>query len=181
MSQSTQAKVWFNGKIVALDKAQVPLLTHSLHYGSAVFEGVRAYKTAQGPAVFRLQDHVKRLLHSARGMAMPVPYDQKQLEQAILDTVKVNKLDACYIRPIIWYGNKMGLGPEGADLHVAIAAWAWGKYLGKDGVNVGISSLMRIHPKSSVMTAKLSGHYSNSILAGLEAKKKGFDEALLLD
>ncbi len=176
-----QFKAWINGSLQSLDKISVPLLTHSLHYGTGVFEGIRAYKTAQGPAVFRLHDHVTRLLHSAKVMSMKVDYTPDEIKQAICLVVAANKFDSCYIRPIIWYGNKMGLNPQNIEISLAIAAWPWGKYLGTAGVRVGISSVMRIHPKSSVMTAKLSGHYTNSVLAGFEAKKQGFDEALLLD
>jgi branched-chain amino acid aminotransferase len=161
--------------------AKIHLLNHSLHYGSGVFEGIRCYDTEKGPAVFRLKDHVRRLFHSAGVMGMRVPYRQNEIIKAIKRVVKMNKLRECYIRPIIFYGAKMGLSPEGAPLHVAIAAWPWGKYLTKDSVSVGISSFARLHHKSSVMTAKISGHYSNSIIASIEAKRRGFDEALFLD
>ncbi len=172
---------WMDGKMVPLAKATVPLLTHSLHYGSAAFEGIRFYKTARGPAVFRLNDHIKRLFFSAATLGMKVPYTQKQVIAATVALVKKNTLPAGYIRPIFWYGEKMGLLPFGAPLHAAIACWPWGKYLAKDVVSVKISRFVRIHPKSSVMEAKISGHYANSILATSEARRAGYDEALLLD
>ena len=173
--------VWMDGQIIPLANAGVPLLTHSLHYGSAVFEGIRCYQTPKGPAIFRLSDHVTRLFHSAAVMGMRVPFTKTQITKAIKAVVKKNKLEECYIRPIIFYGEKMGLLPTGAPLHSAIAAWPWGKYLAHETVSVKISTLQRLHPKTSLMTAKISGHYFNSILASLEAKKEGFDEALFLD
>lgn len=173
--------VWLNGKFIPFKKAQVPLLTHSLHYGSAVFEGIRCYDTRKGPAIFRLKDHIDRLFHSAAVLGMKITFTKKEIIKAIKETVKKNNLKECYIRPIVYYGEKMGLFPLGAPLHFAIAAWPWGKYLNKESVAVKVSSFIRLHPHSSIMTAKISGHYFNSILASLEAKKAGFDEALLLD
>lgn len=173
--------VWMDGAFVKGEKATVPLLTHSLHYGSAVFEGVRFYETVKGPAVFRLNDHIKRLLYSAKVMGMKIPFTQKELVDATLELIAKNKLTSGYIRPIVFYGSKMGLDPRGADVRVAIACWPWGKYLAKEVVKIKTSPYMRIHPKSSVMTAKISGHYANSILATIDAKNKGYDEALLLD
>lgn len=174
-------EVWLDGGFIKADKASVPLLTHSLHYGSGVFEGIRAYKTERGTAVFRLKDHVKRLFFSATTIGVKIPYSPKQIEEAILTLVKRNSLEEGYIRPLAFYGQRMGLYPIGAPVHIAIACWPWGKYLAKERVDVKISKFMRLHPASSVMGAKISGHYSNSILASLEAKKAGFDEALLLD
>lgn len=173
--------IWTDGKFIPLEKAKVAILSHSLHYGSAVFEGVRCYETSAGPAVFRLKEHVDRLFHSAEVMGMKIPYAKKEIIDATKELVRKNKLKECYIRPLVFYGEKMGLMPLGAPLHVAIAAWPWGKYLAKDSIAVKIASLMRIHPKSSQMSAKVSGHYANSIVAALEAKKAGYDEALLLD
>jgi branched-chain amino acid aminotransferase len=172
---------WLDGKMIPLDAAKIPLLTHSLHYGSAVFEGIRCYKTPNGSAVFRLSDHVNRLFHSATVMGMRPTFTKTQIAKAIKNVVKKNKLEECYIRPIFFYGEKMGLLPIGAPLHSAIAVWPWGKYLSKETVTVKISTLKRLHPQTSLMTAKISGHYFNSILASLEAKKAGFDEALFLD
>lgn len=173
--------IWLNGKIIPFAKAQIHVLNHSLHYGSAVFEGIRCYNTAKGPAVFRLRDHINRLFHSAEVLGMKIPYNKEEIGKAIKNLIKKNKLKECYIRPIVFYGEKMGLDPAGAPLYVAIAAWGWAKYLAKDCVSARTSSFMRIHPASSKMTAKLSGHYANSIVASLEAKKNGFDEALFLD
>lgn len=173
--------IWKNGIFIPLSKATVPLLTHSLHYGSAVFEGIRFYNTARGPAAFRLRDHIARLFFSAKTMGMRIPFSQKTLESAILALIKKNELTSGYIRPLVYYGEKMGLLPMGAPLHVAIACWPWGKYLTKETVAVKTSSFMRVHPRTSVMNAKISGNYANSILASLEAHQKGYDEALFLD
>lgn len=173
--------VWMNGSFIRGAKATVPLLTHSLHYGSAVFEGIRFYETKNGPAIFRLEDHIKRLFYSAKVMGMNIPYSQKELCEAVVTLVAKNNLTSGYIRPIVFYGSKMGLDPTGADLNVAIACWPWGKYLAKEVIKVKISKYLRIHPESSDMGAKISGHYANSILATLEAKKAKYDEALLLD
>jgi len=170
-----------NGGFVSGAKASVPLLTHSLHYGSAVFEGIRFYETKNGPAVFRLEDHIKRLFYSAKVMGMNIPYSQKELCDAVLTLIVKNKLTSGYIRPIVFYGSKMGLDPTGADVNVAIACWPWGKYLAKEVIKVKISKYIRIHPESSDMGAKISGHYANSILSTLEAKKAKYDEALFLD
>lgn len=173
--------IWLNGKFIPFEKGNVHLLTHSLHYGSSVFEGIRFYKTQKTSAIFRLNEHLDRLFFSAKTMGMNIAYSKNQLANAIIELIKKNKLPSGYIRPIIFYGSKMGLNPIGADLNVAIACWPWGKYLEKEVIKVKISSYLRLHPKTSVMGAKISGHYFNSILATLEAKKAGFDEALLLD
>ena len=173
--------IWFDGAFIPFKKAKIHLLNHSLHYGSAVFEGIRCYETEKGPAVFRLKDHVSRFFHSAEVMGMKIPYSRKKLTGAVKNLINKNKLKECYIRPIAFYGEKMGLLPIGAPLSVAIAVWPWGKYLEKESVAVKISPFQRIHPKSSEMTTKISGHYYNSIIAALDAKKSGFDEALLLD
>ena len=175
-------KIWFDGKLVDWDKATVHLLTHTLHYGGGVFEGIRAYKTNNGPAVFRLKKHVDRLFYSASVLEMDVPFSKEEITQAILEIVKVNKINECYIKPIIFFGyEKMGLNPTGVPVSVAVAAWPWGAYLSKDVVSVKISKYIRPHPKSTVVGAKICGSYANSILASLEVEKAGFDEALLLD
>lgn len=174
-------KIWFDGKFVAWDKATLHVLTHTLHYGSGAFEGIRAYHTEKGSAVFRLDDHINRFFYSASVLGIKMPYSKSELKKAILEVVKLNRLEECYIRPIVFFGNKMGLIPKGAPVHVAIAAWPWGQYLGKDTVEVNISKFMRIHPDSTIIDAKLSGHYANSIIASSYAKQLGFDEALLLD
>lgn len=171
-----------NGKLKNWDDCQVHVLTHAIHYGSGAFEGIRFYQTKQGPAVFLLEEHVKRLFRSAKAIDMKIPYSEKQICEAILETIKVNKIPAGYIRPIAFYGyGKMGLNPTGAPVDMVIAIWPWGAYLGVDTVKVLTSSYMRIHPKSLASEAKITGHYVNSIMASLEAKKAGYHEALLLD
>jgi branched-chain amino acid aminotransferase len=162
------------------------VLTHSLHYGLAVFEGLRAYKTADGACIFRLREHTARLLNSAHIYLMKIPYSTEQLMEAQKEVVRANKLDECYIRPIAFYGSeKMGVSPRGAAVHVAIAAWPWGAYLGTNGMEQGIrvktSSYARHHVNVTMPRAKFSATYANSILASLEATQDGYDEALLLD
>ncbi|MGE3279228.1 MAG: branched-chain amino acid transaminase [Candidatus Altimarinota bacterium] len=173
--------IWLDGTFVPWDKANIHVLNHSLHYGGAVFEGIRVYETDQGPAIFRLKEHTKRLLYSAKALKMKLPYTEKELNETTLELVRKNKLKHGYIRPIIFHGQKMGLNPIGAPLHVAIACWPWGKYLSEDPIKVKISSFVRIHPKSSVTDAKISGHYANSIMAVLEIAGTKYQEALLLD
>lgn len=175
-------KIWLDGKFVDLEKAKIHVLTHTLHYGGGAFEGIRAYETDKGPAVFRLKDHIKRLFYSAKVLGMKIPFSPKEIENAILKLIKINKVKECYIRPIAFYGyGKMVLNPKGAPVNLAIAIWPWEKLLGEKPVKVKISSYIRIHPKSTVVDAKICGHYVNSILATLEAQKAGFDEALFLD
>ncbi len=175
--------IWMNGEFIPWDKAKVHVLSHSLHYGSGVFEGIRFYETASGKtAIFRLKEHVERLYFSAKTLEMEIPYSKEEIENIILETIRKNNVKAGYIRPIIFYGyGKMGLNPKGADLDICIAVWPWGSYLGEDMVKVKTSSIIRIHPRSSETKAKITGHYSNSIQAHLEAVNAGFDEALLLD
>jgi len=173
--------IWMDGKLIPFKDAKIHVLTHALHYGSAVFEGIRVYKTNKGPAVFRLKEHIKRLIDSANSLFMKVPYSNEEIENAIIQTIKENKIVEGYIRPIIFYGfGKMGLDPRGAQINIVIAVWPWGKYLG-DSVKVKTSPYMRIHPKSLKADKKVCGHYVNSTLASLEAKEQGYDEALLLD
>ena len=179
-------KIWYDGKMVAWRDATVHVLTHTLHYGMGVFEGVRAYKTPQGPAIFRLADHTERLLNSAKIFQMNVPFDHATLMQAQLDVIKANSLESCYLRPLVWIGSdKMGLGARGNKIHVAIAAWPWGAYLGEEGLTKGIrvktSSFTRHHVNVSLVRAKACGYYINSILANQEVTINGYDEALLLD
>ncbi len=176
-------KIWLNGRFIDWQEAKIHILTHTLHYGGGVFEGIRAYKTRKGPAVFRLPEHIKRLFYSASALEMEIPFSKQELEKAVLETVKVNEVEECYIRPIVFFGyGKMGLNPKGCPVQVAIAVWPWGAYLGgKEAVRVKISKYKRIDPRSTVADAKITGHYVNSILASLEAQKTGFDEALLLD
>ena len=179
--------IWYDGKLVPWREATTHVLTHSLHYGLAVFEGVRAYKTeSMGTAIFRLAEHTKRLFNSAKIYMMEVPFTAEQLMDAQREVVRVNKLESCYLRPLAFYGSeKMGVSPVGAKVHVSIAAWPWGAYLGEDGLKKGIrvktSSYARHHVNVTMARAKMSGTYPNSVLATLEATQHGYDEGLLLD
>jgi branched-chain amino acid aminotransferase len=178
--------IWMDGKLVEWRSAQIHVLTHSLHYGMSVFEGVRAYKTVSGTAIFRLPEHTRRLMNSAKIFQMKLGYDFETLAKAQKEVVRANKLESCYLRPIAWIGSeKLGVSPKGNTVHVAIAAWPWGAYLGEDGLTKGIrvktSSFTRHHVNSSLVRAKASGYYINSILANSEAANDGYDEALLLD
>ena len=178
--------IWQDGKLVPWRDATTHVLTHSLHYGLAVFEGVRAYNTAKGTAIFRLAEHTQRLLNSAKIYMMDIPYSKDELMEAQKEVVRANKLESCYLRPLAFYGSeKMGISTRGATVHVAIAAWPWGAYLGEEGLEKGIrvktSSYTRHHVNSTMPRAKLSGTYPNSLLANLEVTKQGYDEALLLD
>jgi branched-chain amino acid aminotransferase len=178
--------IWYDGKLVPWREATTHVLTHSLHYGLAVFEGVRAYKTVNGTAIFRLREHTDRLFNSAHIYRMPMPWDRETLMEAQKEVVRANQLESCYLRPIAFYGSeKMGVSPKGAKTHVAIAAWPWGAYLGEEGMEKGIrvktSSYARHHVNVSMCRAKYSGTYANSILANMEATEQGYDEALLLD
>ena len=179
-------QIWYDGKLVPWRDANTHVLTHSLHYGLAVFEGLRAYKTGDGTSIFRLKDHTDRLFNSAHIYLMKIPYTREVIMDAHKEVVRANKLDACYIRPIAFYGSeKMGVSPKGATVHVAIAAWSWGAYLGAEaleqGIRVKTSSFARHHVNVSMCRAKYSGTYANSILANLEATEHGYDEGLLLD
>ncbi|MBC7206754.1 MULTISPECIES: branched-chain amino acid transaminase [Methyloversatilis] len=178
--------IWYDGKMVPWREATTHVLTHSLHYGLAVFEGVRAYNTEIGTAIFRLKEHTDRLFNSAHIYMMKMPYSREELMEAQLEVVRANKLESCYIRPIAFFGSeKMGISTRGASVHVSIAAWPWGAYLGEDGLKRGIrvktSSYSRHHVNVSMCRAKYSGTYANSILANMEATEHGYDEALLLD
>jgi branched-chain amino acid aminotransferase len=179
-------KIWMDGKFVDWDKAQVHVLTHTLHYGLGMFEGIRCYKTAKGSAIFRLDEHVERLFASAHIFSIEMPYSRKEIRDAIIKTVTVNKLKECYIRPLVYIGyGAMGLYPKGNPISVAIAAWPWGAYLGDEGIDKGIriqvSSFTRHHVNSSMTRAKVCGYYVNSQIAKKEAITNGYDEALLLD
>jgi branched-chain amino acid aminotransferase len=178
--------IWYDGKLVPWREANTHVLTHSLHYGLSVFEGLRAYKTVKGTAIFRLKEHTDRLLNSAHIYLMQIPYDKATLMEAHKEVVRANKLESCYVRPIAFYGSeKMGVSPVGAKVHVAIAAWSWGAYLGADGLERGIrvktASFARHHVNVTMPRAKVATTYANSILANLEATHDGYDEALLLD
>ena len=178
--------IWYDGKLVPWRDANTHVLTHSLHYGLAVFEGLRAYNTERGTAIFRLREHFERLHNSAHIYMMQIPYDAETLMEASREVVRANELESCYIRPIAFYGSeKMGVSPRGASVHVAIAAWPWGAYLGAEGLERGIrvktSSYARHHINVTMARAKFAATYANSILANLEATQDGYDEALLLD
>lgn len=179
-------KIWMNGEFVDWDKAQVHVLTHALHYGSGVFEGIRAYETSKGTAVFRLAEHMARIHDSAKVYLMPVPYSVEQLCDATKELIKINNLKSCYIRPLAYRGyGEMGLNPLDAVVDVSIAVWSWGTYLGDDGLKNGIramiSSFRRIDPNSLPPAAKATGQYINSILAKVEAIHSNYEEAILLD
>lgn len=178
--------IWYDGKLVPWREANTHVLTHSLHYGLSVFEGVRAYNTVNGTAIFRLKEHTDRLFNSAHIYRMAMPYDRDTLMAAQKEVVRANQLESAYLRPIAFYGSeKMGISPRGAKVHVAIAAWPWGAYLGQDGLEKGIrvrtSSYARHHVNVTMARAKFAATYANSILANMEALDDGYDEALLLD
>ena len=178
--------IWYDGKLVPWREATTHVLTHSLHYGLAVFEGVRAYNTVNGTAIFRLKEHTDRLFNSAHIYRMPMPWDKETVMAAQKEVVRANRLDSCYIRPIAFYGSeKMGVSPRGAKTHLAVAAWPWGAYLGEEGMEKGIrvktASYARHHVNVTMARAKFAATYANSILANMEATEDGYDEALLLD
>ncbi|MDQ1377984.1 MAG: branched-chain amino acid aminotransferase [Acidimicrobiaceae bacterium] len=178
-------KVWMDGELVNWDDAKIHILTHTLHYGLGVFEGIRAYATDSGPAVFRLTDHIVRLFDSAKIFMIEIPFTIDQLVDAVKDTVRVNGLPECYIRPIVYLGyGEMGLNPLNCAVNVSIAVWPWGTYLGADGIKHGvrmkISSWQRHDPNAIPPAAKGTGMYINSCLAKVEALKAGYDEAILL-
>jgi branched-chain amino acid aminotransferase len=175
-----------DGKLVPWDDAKVHVLTHTLHYGLGVFEGIRCYKTDKGPAVFRLRDHIQRLENSAKAVNMELPYSVDELIKAIRVTIRANEVEECYIRPIAFYGyGVMGLNPSGSPVNMAIAVWPWGTYLGEEGLERGIrakiSPWIRIDPRILPPHAKLVANYSNSIFAKLDALNSGYDEAILLN
>jgi len=181
-----QGKIWYDGKFVEWEEATTHILSHVVHYGSSVFESMRCYGTKKGPAIFRLRDHVARLSDSARIYRMALPFSGEELSQAIIETVKVNQLEKCYIRPFAFrgYGN-MGVNPLDNPVHLAIAAWDWGKYLGKEalekGAAVKVSSWNKSAPNTVPSLAKAGGNYLNSQLAKMEAVADGFDEGIMLD
>lgn len=178
--------IWLDGKLVDWDKAQIHVLTHSLHYGMAVFEGIRAYRTPQGTAIFRLQDHVRRLFESAHILQMKIPHTREQIADACRETVRANKMDECYVRPLAFIGDgTMGVYAPNNPIRTMIAVWKWGAYLGEEGLKAGIrakvSSFTRSHPNATMNKAKATANYVNSMLAKREARECGFDEAILLD
>ncbi|QLI80617.1 branched-chain amino acid transaminase [Chitinibacter fontanus] len=178
--------IWYDGKLVDWRDATTHVLTHSLHYGMGVFEGVRAYETPKGTAIFRLQDHTERLLNSAKIFQMNIGYTAEELNEAQKTVVRENKLKSCYLRPLSFIGSeKLGIAATNNTIHTIVAAWPWGAYLGEDGLTKGIrvktSSFTRHHVNVSMVRAKASGYYINSIMAHQEAAADGYDEALLLD
>ena len=178
--------IWMNGEMVPWEDAKIHVLTHTLHYGTGVFEGIRAYETEQGPAIFRLTEHIERLYNSAKILGMPIPYDAPTIVQACKDVVADSGLDACYLRPIAYYGyGEMGLATGACTIDVAIAAWPWGAYLGDDavtkGVRMKISSWTRHDHNIMPPAAKTTGNYANSTLAKMEALNAGYDEAIMLN
>jgi branched-chain amino acid aminotransferase len=178
--------IWFDGEMKPQAEATVSVLSHSLHYGSSIFEGVRAYETSQGAAIFRLEEHAQRLLDSAKIIGIPVQYSLSEVRDAIIQTVRANNYTSCYIRPLIWYGGDvLSIDPRSNRVHFMVAAWKWGSYLGDEAVTKGarlMTSSWRRSPGDVMATkAKAGGNYINSVLANLEAHDNGFDEALLLD
>jgi branched-chain amino acid aminotransferase len=178
--------IWLDGELIEWRDAKVHLLTHTLHYGLGVFEGVRAYKTDQGAAIFRLQEHTDRLFRSAKIMGMGMPFDKETINEAQKTAVRENNLDSAYIRPMCFYGSEgMGIRADNLRTHVMVAAWDWGSYLGEDnmknGIRIKTSSFTRHHVNITMCKAKANGNYMNSIMALQEAVNDGYDEALLLD
>jgi len=179
-------KIWMDGELVDWRDAKIHVLSHTLHYGCGAFEGVRAYKTPEGTAIFRLAEHTERLFNSAKILRMKIPFTQEQLNEAQKQVVRENKLESCYLRPLIWIGSeKLGVSPKGNRVHAMVAAWSWGAYLGEEGMRRGIrvktSSYTRHHVNITMTQAKSVSNYTNSILANMEALDDGYDEALLLD
>ena len=179
-------KIWMDGQMVEWRDAKIHVLTHTLHYGCGAFEGVRAYDAEGGTAIFRLQDHTQRLFNSAKILRMDIPFSMEQVNEAQRAVVKANQLASCYLRPLVWIGDKkLGVSPKGNTIHVMVAAWAWGAYLGEEGMKRGIrvktSSYTRHHVNITMTQAKTVSNYTNSILANMEATDDGYDEAVLLD
>jgi branched-chain amino acid aminotransferase len=184
--EDRDGKIWMDGALVDWRDAKIHVLTHTLHYGCGAFEGVRAYNTVHGTAIFRLREHTERLFNSAKILRMKIPFGFEQVAEAQREVVRANKLESCYIRPLTWIGSeKLGVSPKGNTIHLMIAAWAWGAYLGDEGLARGIrvktSSYTRHHVNITMTQAKATSNYSNSILANMEATDDGYDEALLLD
>lgn len=179
-------KIWMDGQLIDWRAAQVHVLTHTLHYGCGAFEGVRAYKTDKGTAIFRLQEHTERLMNSAKILRMKLPFSADALNEAQKEVIRANKLESCYIRPLMWIGSEgLGVSPKANSVHAMVAAWAWGAYLGEEGMKRGIrvktSSYTRHHVNVTMTQAKTVSNYTNSILAVLEAQEDGYEEAILLD
>ena len=187
MSMSDRdGKIWMDGEMVEWRDAKIHVLSHTLHYGCGAFEGVRAYNAVGGTAIFRLKEHTERLFNSAKILRMMIPFTPEQVMAAQREVVRVNKLESCYIRPLTWIGSeKLGVSPKGNQIHLMVAAWPWGAYLGEEGLKRGIrvktSSYTRHHVNITMTQAKAVSNYTNSILANMEALDDGYDEALLLD
>ena len=187
MSMSDRdGKIWMDGQLVEWRDAKIHVLTHTLHYGCGAFEGVRAYDTAAGTQIFRLREHTERLFNSAKILRMKIPFTVEQVMDAQREVVRANALKSCYLRPLVWIGDqKLGVSPKGNTIHLMVAAWAWGAYLGEEGLRRGIrvktSSYTRHHVNITMTQAKAVSNYTNSILANMEATDEGYDEALLLD
>jgi branched-chain amino acid aminotransferase len=187
MSMSDRdGKIWMDGQLVDWRDAKIHVLTHTLHYGCGAFEGVRAYNTPAGTQIFRLREHTERLFNSAKILRMKIPFTVEQVMDAQREVVRANALESCYLRPLVWIGDqKLGVSPKGNTIHLMVAAWAWGAYLGEEGLKRGIrvktSSYTRHHVNITMTQAKAVSNYTNSILANMEATDEGYDEALLLD
>jgi branched-chain amino acid aminotransferase len=186
MAFDESGKIWFNGNFVDWKDANLHVLSHVVHYGTSVFEGIRCYDTKKGPAVFRLREHVQRLINSGKIYRMKIPYSVDDLSQAIIKTIQINKLKTCYIRPVAYRGyGELGVYPMNCPVETVIAAWAWGKYLGEkaieEGVDVGISSWRRMAPDTMPNMAKAGSNYMNSQLAKMESIINGYDEGIMLD
>jgi branched-chain amino acid aminotransferase len=187
MSMSDRdGKIWMDGQMVDWRDAKIHVLTHTLHYGCGAFEGVRAYNTAQGTAIFRLREHTERLFNSAKILRMKIPFTLDDVMEAQKAVVRENRLESCYLRPLVWIGDqKLGVSPRGNTIHIMVAAWSWGAYLGEEGLARGIrvktSSYTRHHVNVTMTQAKAVSNYTNSILANMEVTDEGYDEALLLD
>jgi branched-chain amino acid aminotransferase len=186
MAFDESGKIWFNGKIVDWKDANLHVLSHVVHYGSSVFEGIRCYKTENGPAIFRLQEHIQRLINSGKIYRMDIPYSIEEISKAVKDIVKINNLKQCYIRPVAFRGyGELGVYPMNCPVETVIAAWPWGKYLGEEaiekGVEVGVSSWRRMAPDTMPNMAKAGSNYMNSQLAKMESITNGYDEGIMLD
>ncbi|MCQ2977782.1 MAG: branched-chain amino acid transaminase [archaeon] len=186
MAWDENSKIWMDGEFVALKDAKINILSHVVHYGTSVFEGIRCYETEKGPAVFRLEEHMQRLIDSAKIYKMEIPYTKEELMDAVIETIKVNNLKSCYIRPITYRGfGELGVNPLSCPIETTIAVWEWGSYIGEEemenGANIGVSTWRKPAPDTLPVMAKAGANYMNSQLANLEAGEHGYDEAILLD
>jgi len=179
-------KIWMNGEIINMEDAKIHVLSHCIHYGTGVFEGIRCYDTERGPAIFRLKAHLRRFFDSAKSYMINMPYSREEVKQAIIDIIKSNGLKSCYIRPIVYYGfDTLGVHPNSCPVEMAIAVWPWGSYLGEkgleEGIKVTISPWRKYHSSMLPTVAKGCGHYLNSYISVVDARNKGYEEAILLD